>query len=189
MSTGQIELISAQDVKNLTSIHNNVSESKYCIHIIIAQDVKIRAAIGETCYALLLTEKDAGTLTPVNEVLLNGDGKNFKGIKFALAWWTLWYAYADLYSSITPTGVQTKSDDNYSPVNTAMYQEKKNSAKTQGEYYLDQVICYIKENSTDYPCYPGDNCCTDLETTGYGTSGIVLDEPKEKKRLIITTTP
>jgi len=187
MSTGQIELISAQDVKKLTSIHNNVSESKYCMWIIIAQDKKIRAAIGETCYALLLTEKAADTLTPVNEILLNGDGKNFRGIKWALAWWTLWYAYADLFGSVTPTGVQTKSDDTYSPVTIGMYQEKKNSAKSQGEYYLDQLICFIRDNSDDYPCYSGDNCCTDLESTGYGTSGIVTDDLNEEKPLIITS--
>ncbi len=173
----RILLITEDEVKEFTNITANVDVSKFCPYIPIAQDKKIKNAIGESCYNDLLDGVENDNLTPEEDTLLDGNGRQFLGVRQALAWWTLYYAYHNLYANITATGIHTKDGEQDTSVDENIYSIFKRDALVQAEYYLDQLICYICDNSADYPCFRNsDSCCEENIKDGYGSSGIVLDD-------------
>jgi len=176
-----IHLITEEEIKSLTDVGNNVDVEKFTHFIAIAQQKKIRNAIGTECFNDLLTQAKNNTLTAANNVLLNGNGEEYEGIKPALAWWTLYYSFPSLHSSVLNTGVSTRTGDNFQSVDVKILELRRTQAKDQAEYYLDQVICYIQENETDYPCYgDNDNNCDKPIGSGY-QSGIILETSKKCK--------
>lgn len=176
MAVPYVLLITEDEVKNLTEITGNVDVSKFCAWIPIAQDKHIKNAIGEECYNNLLDGTENSNLTALETTLLNGNNRQYLGIKQALAWWVLWYAYPNLHSNISATGIHTKNGEEFSSIDDSLLRTRMNRAKDQAEYYLDQVICYLKDNSADYPCYlNSDSCCEEPLRHGYGSSGIVID--------------
>lgn len=173
-------LISEQEVKDITDISDNVDVSKFCHHIPIAQKKHIKGLIGKTCYAELLDQVEHGTLTVANEDLLDGDGGDFEGIKTALAWWVLYEAYPNLYSTITPTGIHTKEPEGLASVSDVNLTMRINKAKNNAEMYSEEVICFLKNNLSDYPCFSGcSDCCDTLKKSGYGDSGICLSDSSD----------
>lgn len=167
-------LITEDQIKSFTDISQNVDVSKFCHYIPIAERKKIKNAIGTACYNDLLDGVANDNLTPDETILLNGNGLEYEGIIKAVAWWVLYYAYPSFHSIITQTGLQTKRGETFDTVSSDILELRINQAKVQAEFYLDQVICFIKDNSELYPCYDFD-CCDTPEQSGYGTSGIVLD--------------
>lgn len=180
MADTRTKLISEDDVKDITPISANVDSKKFAHNILVAQDIHIKPLIGSECYNDLLTQKAASTLTAANTTLLN------TYIKYALAWWTLYLSYPDLYATITPTGVSARAGEEYTPVSSSTLQILINNAKVKAEYYSDQAICYVKDNISSYPCYNENDCCTTIVGNGYGTSGIILDEPINDTDIILT---
>jgi len=185
MADSRTKLISEQEVKDFTNISNNVDIRVFGHNILDAQNIYIKSAIGE-CFDDLITQTANSTLTAANTTLLDGNGTDYDGIKVALAWWVVYMSYPDFHSRITPTGVQVKSGEEFTSVDSSMLQQRMNLAKNKAEYYTDQVICFIKDNISDYPCYNDSDCCTTKVRNGYGTSGIVLDEPVDDNDIILT---
>ena len=190
MSIGQTKLLTEQELKNWTDIPNSVTSKMIGSVITIAQDKFIRTALGEALFIELLGQVENDTLTALNTTLLNGNDRLFRGLKPALAWFTAYNLYPYLHSFVSPTGIQSKSTEDANSISSSQLEIRKNQAKSNGEYYLDQLICYLRENDTDYPLFrDGTDCCTDLAYDGYGNSGIVLDDEDEfyewekKKRL------
>lgn len=190
MSIAQTKLITEQEVKNWTDIPNSVQSKMFSSMITIAQDLYIRSSLGELLYTQLLDQVENDTLTALNTTLLNGNDRLFRGIKPALAWWVAYEIYPYLHSFISPTGIQSKSTEDATSVSSTQLGIRKNHAKGHAEHFLDQVICYLRENEDDYPLFrDGDDCCTTLRYDGYGNSGLVLDDEdfdtewERKKRL------
>lgn len=180
MSIAQTKLITEQEVKNWTDIPNSVMSKMFSSCITIAQDLYIRTSLGEDLYVELLGQVENDTLTALNTTLLNGNDRLFRGLKPALAWWTAYEIYPYLHSFISPTGIQQKSTEDAVSISSTQLEIRKNHAKKRAEYYLDQLICYLRENDTDYPLFrDGDDCCTNLRYDGYGNSGIILDDEDE----------
>jgi len=172
----RILLITEDEVKTYTEISGNVDIDKFCPWIPIAQDKHIKNAIGEECYNDLLTAKDADTLSALQITLLDGNNKQFLGIKQALAWWVLWYAYPNLHSNVSNTGIHTKNGEGFTAIDSSLLEQRMNRAKDQGQYYVDQLIKYICDNQSDYPCYyNSDSNAEEPLRHGYGSSGIVID--------------
>jgi len=154
-----------------------VDVSKFVQNIVYAQDVHIRPLIGEDCYKTLLEQFSTNTLSSTMAILLGGNDANFRGLKPALAYWVLYESYLNLHSTITPTGVHVKNPDDNLSVTFAELAARKNEAKVRAEYYSNQVICYLQENISSYPCFTdSENCCTRMDYEGYKDSGIVLDD-------------
>lgn len=172
-----IHLITENEIKNLTDISSNVDATKFCHYIQIAQDKQVKTIIGTSCYNDLLDAIENDTLTPAQLILLNGDNRSFQGIKIGLAWWILWYSYPNLNSSVRNIGVTTQSDENFDPVAPETLRDKRYGAKGQAEYYMEEVRCYLSDNTDVYPCFnENDDCCNERQGSGYGSSsGIVLD--------------
>jgi hypothetical protein len=178
-------LVTEQEVKDGTSIANNVDASKFCHWIEIAQDRYIKPAIGVTCYKEILDQFEASTLTADNLILLNGNDRDLKGIKKTLIWWVLWLAYADLHSTITPATVSVKSGDGFEAVTDQQLASRMTIAKDTASQYFDDLICFIRNNCDKYPCYASDpDCeCTQRLDDGYSsTSGIALTNQDPSKR-------
>lgn len=148
-----VKLITEDDVKQITEVAKNVNNDKFSHSIVIAQDVHIMPLVGKVCFAELLNEKYAGTLTAVNKTLLNGNGLEFRGLRYALAWWALYEAYPHLYANVTPTGIQTKSGDDYESIDRQSLAMMINNARDKAEFYTAQVIEYMCDNSQSYPCF------------------------------------
>lgn len=179
-------LISEDEVKTMTDISANVDASKFRHWIPIVQGQHIKNAIGNGCYKDLLDQVKNDTLTPANNRLLNGDTTDdgeFEGIKKALAWGILWKSYPNLHSTIFPTTVGVKTGENHTALDAQALETRRLGAKEAFEYYLDQVICFMIDNNTDYPCKDEDDtCCDDPITDGYGSSGIVTDTDRSPVR-------
>ncbi len=178
-------LVTEQEIKDGTSITDNVDASKFCFWIEVAQDKYIKHAIGATCYTEILDQVENDTLTPDNEILLNGNDRDMKGIKKTLIWWVLWLAYSDLYSSITPSSVSVKTGEGFEAISDRQLSVKMNIAKDTASQYFDDIICFIRVNCDKYPCYANDpDCeCTEILRDGYSsTSGFALSDRDPKNR-------
>lgn len=173
-SSPYVKLITEHDVKQITEVATNVSNDKFSHSIIIAQDVHIMPLIGRACFIQLLNEKYAGTLSTSNKELLNGNGLDFRGLRYALAWWALYEAYPHLYANITPTGIQTKSGDDYESIDRQSLAMMINNARDKAEFYTAKVIEYMCENSSSYPCFNANNAGS-IVNKPYTDFGISID--------------
>ena len=177
MSLAETKIITEQEVKNWTDISNNVQSSSLAFAITISQDLYVRTALGEKLYEELVDQVATDTLTALNTTLLNGNDRLFRGIKPGLAWWIAYESYTYLHSKISPTGIQSKSTEQATSIDSRSLEIRKNMAKKKAEYYIDQLICYLRDNETDYPLFrDSDSCCTNLAFDGYGNSGIITDD-------------
>jgi len=177
MSLAETKIITEQEVKNWTDISNNVQSSSLSFAIIMAQDLYVRTALGEKLYEEILTQVNNNTLTALNTTLLNGNDGLFRGIKSGLAWWLAYTVYPYLHSKVSPTGIQSKSTDEATSIDSRSLEIRKNLAKKNAEYLIDQLICYLRDNENDYPLFrDSDSCCTNIAYDGYGNSGLILDD-------------
>jgi len=177
MSLAETKIITEQEVKNWTDISNNVQSSSLSFAIIMAQDLYVRTALGEKLYEEILTQVNNNTLTALNTTLLNGNDGLFRGIKSGLAWWVAYTVYPYLHSKVSPTGIQSKSTDEATSIDSRSLEIRKNLAKKNAEYLIDQLICYLRDNENDYPLFrDSDSCCTNIAYDGYGNSGLILDD-------------
>lgn len=172
------QLITEQEVKDITSLSNNAEASRFRHYIQVAQDIHIKPAISETCYNSLLDSVEASDPTALETVLLDGDGRSFSGIKVALAWWVLYLAYPDLATSITNSGVVKKTGENFEPISISELNMKRKTAETTAVYYTKYLVEYIQKNSTDYPCYVCDGITPLVDSDDVNGAGIALDYDK-----------
>jgi len=180
MAVCKVLLINEQEVKNLTSITGNVDVKKFCPFIPVAQDMYVKSAIGESCYSDLLDGVENDNLTADEIILLEGNSRTYMGIKIALAWWVLYKSYPSLRATINPTTVAIKTGDDFVAVDNEGLGSLRNEAKVNAEYYTDQIVCFICDNSELYPCYDDCDDCNERVHSGYGTSGIVTDGKRSK---------
>lgn len=182
MSICNVLLISEDEVKELTDLTKNVDASKYCHHIPTAQDQKIKNAMGQKLYKEILDAVETTSVTPDQNDLINGNQKDYLGVKPAIAWWTLYYAYDNIYSTLTPTSIHVKGNTDQVAVEPkTMYQRKRN-AKVWAEHYTDQIIRYLCDNDDLFPSFRESDTYSDtIERDGFGTSGIVIDDYYHKK--------
>jgi hypothetical protein len=169
-------LISEQEVKDLTSISENVDVSKFRHHIQSAQDIYIKPAISETCYDALLDSVENDNPTALETVLLDGDGRSFAGLKIALAWWVLWLAYPSLIYSIGGATVSKKTGDKFEAISESELNMLMKIAERTATSYTDYLIKYIKKHSDDYTCYSCEGITPVVD--GSESLGIALDNDK-----------
>lgn len=169
-------LISEQEVKDLTSISENVDVSKFRHHIQAAQDIYIKPAIGETCYGALLDSVENDDPTALETVLLDGDDRSFTGLKMALAWWVLWLAYPNLWLTVGGSTVSKKTSDKFESVSEGELVMLRKTAERTATHYTDYLIKYIKKHSDNYTCYSCEGITPVVD--GSESLGIALDNDK-----------
>lgn len=177
MPTCEILLVTEAEVKSLTALSGNVDIKKFVFHIPIMQDLRIKQAIGSSCFDALLDAIENDDLTALETTLLEGNNRSFKGAKMALAWWVYHAALPNLHITTTASGLGKKIGQGFEGASVDEMNNLRSQAESYARYYTDQLIGYIKENSDDYPCYAlASDTLSPISTDGYeGTSGIALD--------------
>lgn len=182
-------LITEQEVKDITSVPDNVDVSKLRHHIQSAQDIYIKPAISETCYDALLDSVDNDDPTVLETTLLDGDSRSFAGLKVALAWWVLYLAYPDLWITIGNSTVQKKTGDSFEPVSLAELNMKRKAAESVAAHYTKYLIEYINKHSGDYTCYSCEGITPlsdsdDINSSGFGTDWDKITNVSESQAIL-----
>lgn len=175
-----LHLISEQEVKDLTSLGDNVDVKKFRHWIQVAQDIYMKPAIGETCYDLLLDSVENDDPTALETILLDGDNRSFAGLKIALAHWVVFLAFPDLWINTGNTTLQKRTGDNFETVTMEEFSLKRKQIEQAASSYTNYLISYIQKHRADsYPCYVCDGLTPLIDDTQQ--TGIALDNDKLRK--------
>jgi len=155
-------LITVNDIKTLTDIPNNLDDGKLKNHMRHAQDVTLEKVIRATCLDELITAKDADTLTANQTTLINDY------IVPYMANLVYWLALPSLWVTISNTGLQTKSGENFESIGKGDMHVLQKMVEGRVAEYQDRLLCYLNNNTDLFPCF---NECGDCETP------IVSSEP------------
>lgn len=147
----------ADSVKNMTVWPQFVSE---------AQLFDLKSWLGDALLAELEAQFVAGTLTPVNIILLNGGtyiyktkSYIFQGLKAAI----IYYAFARYTNrsavNYTAAGIVMKDSDLSTPVSDKVIQRLETEARLMADAIRDEVTVFLNRNYLDYPLWGGYNCC------------------------------
>lgn len=158
--------ISQQDFKDRVDLSDNVL-SKYIVpNIALVQDRYIKKVLCKTFYDELISEIDAGTLTVVNDTLVDDY------IKPAMVYrsYARYLATSNVFS--TPSGFRKLREDNSDVAEVADMQALMNQANSDAAYYERELIDYLENNEDDYPTFR-DNCkCSTKSNSGFKITGI-----------------
>jgi hypothetical protein len=166
-------LITEQEVKDMTSLGDNVDPAKFRQWIQVAQDRYIKPAISETCYDALLDAVENDNPTALQTILLDGDDRSFVGLKIALAHWTAFLALPSLWMTIGSSTVQKKTGEGFEAATSKELEIQRDSLKDAASYYTDYLIKYIQCHTDDYTCYSCEGITPLVSDTD--VSGISLD--------------
>lgn len=161
-------LISETEIKDYTDIAANVNAKRFSHYIEICEKRDIRGLIGKPLYDRLIEGVDANDLTANEDTLI-------AKIKPALAWYILFRALPNLHSTITPTGLQTKTTTDGESVGKDILDIRMKNALTQAEFYAEDMRAWLCENSTLFPEWlETDVLNINKKDSGYNNSGIAL---------------
>lgn len=154
-------LITTQQVKDLTSVPNNVSDTKLNNWMRYGQDVTLEKVIRSACLTELIDAVDNNTLTADQTTLIDDY------ITPYMAHLVYWLAIPDLWATITPTGIQTKSGTDFNSITKGEIHVLRASENEVVDQYLERLLCYLNKNIAIFPCFTE---CGDCETPIVGTS-------------------
>jgi len=180
-------LITTQEIKDMTSLSGNVDDSKLRSHMQTAMDLYITPAIGETCMIALLDSIENSDPTALETVLLDGNNREFQGLKMALAWWVAWLAYPDLWIINGNAGLQKPTADNREPITSDEFEKKRQGLENAAVHYTNYLIKYIQLHSDDYTCYSCEgltDLVNDNDSSGIATDYDVISTVSEAQEIL-----
>jgi len=158
-------LISAEDVQNFASLSQYI-ETKYTNATIYdVQFQYVRPVLCDALYSELITAlQGTPPLSPELDLLLNGDGLIFEGIRAYLCWqvYVEWLVVGN--SKSTQTGMQKLTSQFSEQLTENQLGSLIQHARSKAEFYKSELLRFLHENKADYP-----NACTDCEATQIGT--------------------
>lgn len=145
MSIFNTLFISADYLKKNGPIQQNVDDDLLKPIIILAQAKYILATIGSQLYDKISTDIQTNSLSGNYQTLL----ENY--IQPTLVQYCLYEGIFQIHNQITNKGVLNKSSENSVPSsdNNVIYLE--NKARTNGEYFSQRMINYLRANHTLFP--------------------------------------
>ena len=143
-------IVTVNDLKNFTSIGENVDPEILYPHLLISQQLYIENLIGSSLYNDIVSRFDNQQLTGDTQTLYE------EYIIPAVAY-CAWYSAAPFINFKTQrTGISTHSSDVLTPVTPeefAIYSKRVNNFKT---YYLNRLEDYLIANKTLFPLFRQD---------------------------------
>lgn len=141
----------ADSVKVATSWTQFVSE---------AQLLDVKVWLGDPLLMELIAQKDTGTLTALNNKLLDGGTYTygsytyyFQGLKACI----IYYAFARFTNrtafNYTAAGIVVKESDFSTPISDKVMQRLETEARLTAEALKCEVVTYLNRNSDDYPLW------------------------------------
>ena len=147
MSDCRTYFITLSTVKEITPIGRNVDDRKLKPTFNVAHDV-LRKILGITMYKDFVVKIEADTLSVDEQDLID----DF--ICPYLSWETYHRAIPDLHSSVTKTGIHTKSGDEYDSIPADTIKIKSNQAQSISKDYQETLIRHLQLDDNDkFPLY------------------------------------
>jgi len=135
-------IVSVNDLKNFTSIGENIDPELPFPHLLIAQQLYLQPVLGDALYNDIVTKFDNNELTGDTQTLYE------MYIIPALAY-SAWYSVFPFLNYKTQrTGISTHTSDVLTPITVeemSIYNERVNNFKT---YYLNRLEKYLIDNAT-----------------------------------------
>jgi len=140
-------IVTTEQLKNFTSIGENVDVDLLFPHLLIAQQLYVQPVLGDALYNDIVDRFDNNTLT--------GDTQTLYELYIipALAY-SAWYSVTPFLNFKTQrTGIATQGTDVLTPVTPdelAIYTDRVNNFKI---YYLNRLEQYLIDNASTFPLY------------------------------------
>lgn len=154
-------------------VDNNIEDKVFDNPIKRAQET-LRMILGETFYATIQTEFDAGTYDPSatsshNKTLFD------PYIKQYVAWqaYEFWLAKANF--NYTRSGVRVHTDESSTVASEKSMGELLRDAKQSSQFYKGLLMSFLKNNEENYPDY--DDCNRKTFGTGFHITSISRKNP------------
>lgn len=156
--------MSAQQVKNLTPVMDNVNEIILKKMINEAQESYIRPLLGDTLYEQVNTEITPGPPSAEIQTLIDR-------LRPTLAWYSYYEFLPESWAKTREVGVANFTSDNAQVVDLSGLTYKRQVALASAERNALQIIKFLDLNSADYPNWtlsPNCNCSnTNLNINGH----------------------
>lgn len=162
-------IITAEYLKSICPIHQNVENSKLDPAIMLAQETAIIDVLGTALY---------------NDVIANPSATNNVALlvylKPALAWTAFCESFYELHYKFSQKGIVKHTGTNEESVDHATLKSIQQEYKGKADFYLQRLTNYLIANaSTTFPLYlsPGNSFDTVHPSTDSNVSGgLFLDE-------------
>lgn len=143
-----ILMVSANMIKDRTTVHGNLDPKLMYPDIKMAQDMHIHPLLGTALYDKLLTDISGGTLTGNYKILMD------RYIVDCL----IYYVLKDLVTSVSfqiwNKGVIRKQGENTELPSMSDLVDISNAYKQKAEWYGERLRNYLRENASDmFPEY------------------------------------
>lgn len=140
--------ISESNLKENTSVSNNVSPKLLLPYVSLAQELYILPVLGEDLYEQIIDQISGGTISSTNQTLID---KSVKTVVF----YSLYESLPFIRNRIDQTGVVFNVDDRYEAVDITSFNALRQSIKNNAESFMDQFKDWLCENKSDYPLLSG----------------------------------
>lgn len=147
----EILLISEEKLKSFTVLNTNLSPEDLTPHVFNSQNIMLPNYLGSTYYNALKERVIEGTLTAADEYLLD------QYIGPLLCNWALYYASTFLNFRLYNKGILKGTSENGETIDLDELKFMQSQIKLIAESYSDQMVYWIRQNSTQYPLYNSPN--------------------------------
>lgn len=162
----QVYFLSADRLKEDTVINENTDNKLISPTILMVQDIYIQTIIGTSLYTELKTQVKGGTVTALNQTLLNDYLQ--PAIKhYCMAELCLPLTYKFMNKSIV-----TKNSENSNTIAPEQLSQIKNYYLNHAEWYAKRIVKYLQQHQAKYPLWLGGNTTIDSiqpKTNTYNT--------------------
>jgi hypothetical protein len=155
-----INLISVEDIRNVTSISNNITDDLLQPYIFLSEDFFVYPILGDALATELKNQITANTLTTLNNTLLTQ-------FIIPLAAWGAWYNYIPFNTvKSTTAGEVEQAGDGSTNADLQKIAFKRASIKDFINHCSKKLKDYLEDNKTSYPLYRSTCCTTDNNNFG-----------------------
>lgn len=147
--------ISPDEVKVYCGVSNNVRNEVITPQIQLAQNLKLKIALGDTLYEKLKAEFITANYNPNNlpDSLTSLDGVDYKQLYQecfpSLVWWTAYYSMNVIAIKIEEKGIMANNSDYAENTEFDGLKLKEDRVRKVAEEYTEQLYCYLNENFKD----------------------------------------
>lgn len=153
-------LITVNDIKTLTPVPRNVDDSKLLADMRYGQDVILEKVLHVKLLGELITAKDADTLTANQTTLID------TFIVPYMAYLVYWLALPSLWATISNTGIQTKSGEDFTAISKSDLHVFRKDAESRYNEYQERLLCYLCDNEDLFPSHRDlENCERPITTS------------------------
>lgn len=162
-------MITVNKIKTIVPISKSIDEGLIVPQISLAQIKYIRKVLGNLLYEDINTKYNSQTLNSIETQLV-------ENIQIPLAFYVVDNTLPMLSYQMTEKGVQQQNGVNSQPAdvqsNTTSLMFIRNELRSNGEFYLNEVRDFLKENKDSFPLYQTEG--NDPKTTQNFTTGIAF---------------